>query len=151
MAGAALLTLPSALMRFHVFGTVHEAPPLETLLFGIAILGAAFLVSWAAEVAQLDISKGLAIAFLALIAVLPEYAVDLVFSWKAGVEDRTGVAMCQGTHCRGLAVANMTFVLGVLPCTTPSLTANNPSPQPSGSQLTLTATTNGCPNPAHGS
>ena len=108
IAGAALLTLPSALMRFHVFGTVHEAPPLETLLFGIAILGAAFLVSWAAEVAQLDISKGLAIAFLALIAVLPEYAVDLVFSWKAGVEDRTGVAMCQGTHCRGLAVANMT-------------------------------------------
>ena len=47
------------------------------------------------------------------------------------------------------AVANMTFVLGVLPCTTPALTANNPSPQPSGSQLTLTATTNGCPNPVY--
>jgi len=108
IVGAALMTMPSLLMRFHVFGTVHEAPPFETLLFGLAILGAAFLVSWAAEVAQLDISKGLAIAFLAFIAVLPEYAVDLVFSWKAGVEDRTGVSMCQGTHCRGLAIANMT-------------------------------------------
>jgi cation:H+ antiporter len=108
LAGAALLTLPSALMRLHVFGTVHKAPPLETLLFGLAILGAAFLVSWAAEVAQLDISKGLAIAFLALIAVLPEYAVDLVFSWKAGIEDRTGIATCVPTHCRALATANMT-------------------------------------------
>ena len=94
IAGAMLLTLPSALMRLGAFGTVHKAPPFETVLFGIAILGAAFLVSWAAEVAQLDISKGLAIASLALIAVLPEYAVDLVFSWKAGVEDRTGVFAC---------------------------------------------------------
>jgi len=108
LAGAALLTLPSLLMRFGAFGTVHRAPPFETLLFGVAILGAAFLVSWAAEVAQLDISKGLAIAFLAFIAVLPEYAVDLVFSWKAGVEDRTGIAACVPTHCRALATANMT-------------------------------------------
>src|SRR5205823_8475449 len=106
--GAALLTAPSLLMRFHVFGTVHEAPPLETLLFGLAILGAAFLVSWAAEVAQLDISKGLAIAFLAFIAVLPEYAVDLVFSWKAGLQDRTGLVSCGRSRCRELAVANMT-------------------------------------------
>jgi cation:H+ antiporter len=33
---------------------------------------------------QLDISAGLALAVLALIAVLPEYAVDFVFTWKAG-------------------------------------------------------------------
>ena len=33
---------------------------------------------------QLDISAGLALALLALIAVLPEYAVDFVFTWKAG-------------------------------------------------------------------
>ena len=96
-------------MRFGVFGTVHAPNPVETLLFGMAILGAAFLVSWAAEVAQMDISQGLAIAFLAFIAVLPEYAVDLVFSWNAGVQDRTGAALCgPRVHCRELAVANMT-------------------------------------------
>jgi len=113
LAAAAALTLPSALMRFGVFGSVHKPSPAATLLFGIAILGAAFLVSWAAEVAQMDISKGLAIAFLAFIAVLPEYAVDLVFSWKAGVEDRTGSILCSHgatdvTPCRELAIANMT-------------------------------------------
>jgi cation:H+ antiporter len=109
IAAAVALTVPSGLMRFGVFGTVHNADPVETLLFGLAILGAAFLVSWAAEVAQMDISQGLAIAFLAFIAVLPEYAVDLVFSWKAGLQDRTGLVSCSSTtRCRELAVANMT-------------------------------------------
>ena len=39
---------------------------------GFAIFGAAFLLSWAAELAQLDIPQALALAFLALIAVVPE-------------------------------------------------------------------------------
>src|SRR5918999_1349997 len=52
------------------FGGLHAAPPAEALLFGLAIVGAAFAISWAAETAQLDISAGLAIAILALIAVL---------------------------------------------------------------------------------
>ena len=39
-----------------------------------------------AEVLQLDVSAGLALAVLALIAVLPEYAVDFVFTSKAGTE-----------------------------------------------------------------
>ncbi len=34
--------------------------------------------------AQLDITRALALAFLALIAVLPEYAVDVYFAWRAG-------------------------------------------------------------------
>ena len=62
----------------------HLSHALEALLFGLAIVGAAFVLSWAAEVAQLDISAGLAIAGLALIAVLPEYAVDFVFAWQGG-------------------------------------------------------------------
>jgi cation:H+ antiporter len=57
---------------------------MAAVLFGLAIVGSAFLLSWAAEVAQLDISAGLAIAVLAFIAVLPEYAVDLVFARKGG-------------------------------------------------------------------
>ncbi len=62
----------------------HPAPLVAAIVFGLAVVGAAFVLAWAAEVAQLDISAGLAIALLALIAVLPEYAVDFVFTWKAG-------------------------------------------------------------------
>ena len=68
--GAALgLAVPGV-----VISRVHtDLPePLLALIFGLAIVGAAFLLSWAAEVAQLDISAGLAIAVLAFIAVLPE-------------------------------------------------------------------------------
>jgi cation:H+ antiporter len=87
--------------------------PLEALLLGLAIVGAAFLLSWAAEVAQLDISAGLAIAILALIAVLPEYAVDFVFASKAGVAVEQYGTSCQAPGATGetpcsLALANMT-------------------------------------------
>ena len=51
---------------------------------GIAILGGAFLLSWACELAERDIPQALAILVLALVSVLPEYAVDLHFAWKAG-------------------------------------------------------------------
>jgi cation:H+ antiporter len=87
--------------------------PLAALLFGLAIVGAAFLLSWAAEVAQLDISAGLAIAVLALIAVLPEYAVDMVFALKGGNAVAAYGTSCQAPGATGpsdcsLALANMT-------------------------------------------
>ena len=63
---------------------VHLAPPVMALLFGLGIVGGAFLLSWAAEVAQLDISASFAIAILALIAILPEYAIEAVLAWNAG-------------------------------------------------------------------
>jgi len=50
---------------------------------GIAILSAAFLLTWTAEAAEVDVSRGLALALIALIAVLPEYAVGLYFAWTA--------------------------------------------------------------------
>jgi cation:H+ antiporter len=62
----------------------HGSPITTAALAGLAILGAAFVLSWVAEVAQLDISQSFAVAIVALIAVLPEYAVDLLFAWKAG-------------------------------------------------------------------
>ncbi|MGH2795964.1 MAG: sodium:proton exchanger, partial [Actinomycetota bacterium] len=70
IAAASGLCLPAILLRSGAFEISTE---IDTLLFGIGILGAAFLLSWGAEVAQLDISQALAIAFLAFIAVLPEY------------------------------------------------------------------------------
>lgn len=48
------------------------------------MVAASFLLAWAAEAAQIDVSGGLAIAVLALIAVLPEYAVDLYYAYTAG-------------------------------------------------------------------
>lgn len=59
-------------------------PPVMAALSGMAILGAAFLLCWAAEVAHMEISAALAVAILALIAVLPEYSVDMYFAWMAG-------------------------------------------------------------------
>ncbi len=73
-------TLPAIIMRWlHI----ESDPRLGAIIFGIGIFGAAFMLSWAAEVAQMDISRGLALAILALIAILPEYAVDLYFAWVA--------------------------------------------------------------------
>lgn len=70
-------------IALHLSG-ISLFPEGQALNAGIAIFGAAFLLSWAAELAQLDIPQSLALAFLALIAVLPEYAVDMYFAWMAG-------------------------------------------------------------------
>jgi cation:H+ antiporter len=80
LLAAIAATLPGLYMG--VTGT-HVSPVLGSLVFGIAIFGGAFILSWAAEAAQMDISESLAVAILALIAVLPEYAVDFVFTWKS--------------------------------------------------------------------
>ena len=107
---AVLLTTPGMLVRL---GDFHASPPVSAALFGLAIVGAAFMLSWAAEVAQLDISAGLAIGVLAFIAVLPEYAVDMVFAWKGGNAVEQFGPACQAPGSTGespcsLALANMT-------------------------------------------
>ncbi len=81
LAGASVLPLQWLIIHF---AGGHLAPHWEALSSGISIFGAAFLLSWAAELAQMDIPQALALAFLALIAVLPEYAVDIYFAWQAG-------------------------------------------------------------------
>jgi cation:H+ antiporter len=93
---AAAATLPALAMRAS-----SAAPPawFAAIVFGLAVVGAAFLLAWGAEALQLDVSQGLAIAVLALIAVLPEYAVDFTFALKAG-QDPAKYAP--------LALANMT-------------------------------------------
>jgi cation:H+ antiporter len=73
-------TLPGVLLGFS---HAEIMPQLGALLFGIAIFGGAFILSWAAEAAEIDMSKSLAVAILALIAILPEYAVDFVFTWNS--------------------------------------------------------------------
>jgi cation:H+ antiporter len=96
IVGAMALTTPAILTRLS-----GAAPPewLAAVVFGLGVVGAAFLLAWGAEALQLDVSQGLALALLALIAVLPEYAVDFTFALKAG-EDPDKYAP--------LALANMT-------------------------------------------
>ncbi len=67
---------------FHV--DYQLSPIVAVLIFGIGIVAGAFLLSWAAEVAQMDVSASLAIAVLALIAVLPEYVIEFVLARDAG-------------------------------------------------------------------
>ena len=98
--------IPGVIIRF---GGLHLDPALEALIFGVGIIGAAFLLSWAAEVAQLDVSASFAIAILALIAVMPEYMVEAVLAWDAG-ESYRQLAVAQGevTKEMSLAAANVT-------------------------------------------
>jgi cation:H+ antiporter len=81
LAIAIIVTIPGLYLRI---AGIHLAPQVDAAIFGLAILGAAFLLSWACEVAQLEISQPLALAIVALVAVLPEYAVDAYFAWTAG-------------------------------------------------------------------
>ena len=86
IAAAATIAAPSPVIRvLEIIGAPHPelSAGVDTVLFGIAILAAAFLLTWAAEVAETEIAQTLALAVLALIAVLPEYAVDLFFAWTA--------------------------------------------------------------------
>ena len=59
-------------------------PILGTAVYGFAILAAGFMLSWGAETAEGQISAGLIIALVAIITVLPEYAVDIYYAWRAG-------------------------------------------------------------------
>jgi cation:H+ antiporter len=97
------------------------------LVSGLAVLGASFLLAWGAETAEKDVPRGFAIAVLAVIAVAPEYAVDALYAWNAGIGGATtascaevgreairvasegqGSAIAEACHDANLAVANMT-------------------------------------------
>jgi cation:H+ antiporter len=93
---AALATAPGVASRVGGIGLGDVVAP---VVFGLSILGSAFLLAWAAEALQLDVSQGLALTVLALIAVLPEYAVDFTFAYKAGKDP---------DEFAPLALANMT-------------------------------------------
>ena len=79
--GCLLVAAPALVVRL---AGIELAPQLGLLVFGAGVVAASFVLAWAAESAEADISGGLAIAILAVIAVLPEYAVDLYFAYTAG-------------------------------------------------------------------
>jgi cation:H+ antiporter len=77
----AAMAWPAVILRLDA---VHASHAVATACYGLAIVSAAFLLTWVAEAAERDVPRTLALAGLALIAVLPEYAVDMLFAWKAG-------------------------------------------------------------------
>jgi cation:H+ antiporter len=51
-----------------------------------SILLSALVIGWAAEVAQFIFAQGLALAILAWLQTLPEFAVEAVIAWEAGID-----------------------------------------------------------------
>src|SRR5262249_43555565 len=66
--------LPAPWIASHEVRGLGFEPETVSALAGLAIIGGAFVLSWATELAERDIPQALAILFLALVSVLPEYA-----------------------------------------------------------------------------
>jgi cation:H+ antiporter len=80
-----------------------------------SILLSAFLVAWAAEAAQFVISQGLALAILAWLQTLPEFAVEAVIAWQAGQDPTSCFVAAPPVGCHShLAVANYTGAIRLL-------------------------------------
>ncbi len=73
-----------ALMLLAALDIVQESP-YAALWTAPAILLSAMLIAWAAESAQFFIAQGFALAILAWLQTLPEFAVEAVLAWKQQV------------------------------------------------------------------
>ena len=92
------------LIKLVVSVSAAGAKALSALWTFPSILLSAFMVAWAAEAAQFMISQGLALALLAWLQTLPEFAVEAVIAWEAGKDP-------ERTH---LAIANLTGAIRLL-------------------------------------
>ncbi len=97
VALALAVALPALVLRLT---NTLITPLLDTLIFAVALLGAGFMLTWGAEAAEEHVSQGLALAVLALVTVLPEYAVDIYYTLQAGQHP--------GSEYVQFAAANMT-------------------------------------------
>jgi len=78
LGATALGTVPGLLVRL----TGGAVPyPLQLLAYGAAVVTAAFLLAWACEAAQVDIARGVVVAAVAFVAILPEYIVEVHFAF----------------------------------------------------------------------
>src|SRR5271167_4981681 len=78
---------------------VPHQSPLSILWTAPCLLAAAMLIAWAAESAQFFIAQGFALAILAWLQTLPEFAVEAVLAWH---------------QQRDLLLANLTGALRLL-------------------------------------
>jgi cation:H+ antiporter len=80
-----------------------------------SMLLSAFLVAWGAEAAQFLLSQGLALAILAWLQTLPEFAVEAVIAFHAGQDAPTCFVAEPPARCTShLAIANFTGAIRLL-------------------------------------
>jgi len=92
------------ILKFISTATKATSSSISALWTFPSILLSAFVIAWGAEAAQFLISQGLALAILAWLQTLPEFAVEAVIAWNAGKDPSQ-------TH---LAIANFTGSLRLL-------------------------------------
>jgi cation:H+ antiporter len=92
-------------VKLKLLGLVSTAGGSAAALWTFpSILVSAFFLVWGAEAAQFLISQGLALALLAWLQTLPEFAVEAVIAWDAG----------RNPERAHLAIANLTGAIRLL-------------------------------------
>lgn len=74
--------LPSVVALLFVAGQLNASSPWDMLWTTPCILIASVLIAWGAESAQFFVAQGFALAILAWMQTLPEFAVEAVLAWK---------------------------------------------------------------------
>ncbi|MBZ5673032.1 MAG: hypothetical protein LAP61_02195 [Acidobacteriia bacterium] len=77
---------PSFFLLLLLAVPLAEVPPSTLFWAGPAILVSAIAIAWAAESAQFFIAQGFALAILAWLQTLPEFAVEAVLAWHQQVQ-----------------------------------------------------------------
>lgn len=78
--------LPVFFLLLLAAAPLEQTSPGTALWATPAILAAAMLIAWAAESAQFFVAQGFALAMLAWLQTLPEFAVEFVLAWKQRVD-----------------------------------------------------------------
>ena len=102
LAGTAACAAPGLLVRLTGGGAPY---PLQLLVYGAAVVAAAFLLAWACEAAQVDLGHGLVVALVAFVAILPEYIVEVHFALTGHAEYVTANLTGASRLLLGFAVA----------------------------------------------
>src|SRR5690349_19473384 len=109
------LTKPlTAAIAFAQETTAATAGAASALWTFPSVLGSAMIIAWAAEAAQFFISQGLALAILAWLQTLPEFAVEAVIAWQAGKAVLASPGTPEASHATALMTANFTGSLRLL-------------------------------------
>ena len=77
--------LPVGALLLLTTGALPAMSPSSVFWTAPSILVAAMLIAWAAESAQFFIAQGVALAILAWLQTLPEFAVEAVLAWRQQV------------------------------------------------------------------
>jgi cation:H+ antiporter len=81
LAPAVLRTIGSGVLIVAAVASLRVATPWSLIWTAPLLLLAALLIAWAAESAQFFIAQGFALAILAWLQTLPEFAVEAVLAW----------------------------------------------------------------------